>query len=301
MNEKILQLSKLIYSQNDIAPSHLEIPNRQLNYWIDKGIIPFVSKVYQNEEETRSDSTTMMKRVRLDLSQSVWVLIINQLYQLGQRPEQLWQFAYNVWQKPRLDKYADDVFKYHINKNPLKLNAEIIHDLKAKLSNEVLMNIDYRTVINPFTEIIKSAVLYRDDFPHALIYIPETGEHSFVYRSQEVLTDLMNAFNQHTFISIPLKPILTKALGADMKRKNKTLLYLNNVEQHIHQEIVSKKPKRVEIHFKNNKVEPVIIREEHKKPEELAKLFLNNSIKVGSKIVAEKRLQGTYKVTVASK
>lgn len=300
MKNKIIEIGTIIYDEKDITPSSLGIQNRQLNYWIDKRLIPFVSKVYENEQDRRSDSTTMMKRVRINVSQAVWTCIIDELSNLGQKPRDLFQFGFDVWQKPRNDQYADKVFENHVKKNPLKLSGDLLNIIKDSLEDNLLMEHYYRTLINPFTDMIKS-VLLREDYPHTLIYVPRTGEHQFVSRSSEILLNLSNTYLQETFISVPLLPIITKVLGVDMSKRKKSLFYLNNIEQQIVQKILHKNPKKIEIVFEGGKIKPIVVREEHKKPEELAKFFLNNKIKPGTDIEIQKRSQGNYIVTLKTK
>ena len=50
MNElEIIELGKTIYNERDISPAQLDVTSRQINYWIDKAVIPFVEKQQPNE------------------------------------------------------------------------------------------------------------------------------------------------------------------------------------------------------------------------------------------------------------
>ena len=128
MNElEIIELGKTIYNERDISPAQLDVTSRQINYWIDKAVIPFVEKQQPNEIDykirnplkTKKENKT--KWIRLNLSQAVWVCIVKDLLSFGVSIEQLAELSKSVWQKPRENKYADSVFKSHIKNNTHKI------------------------------------------------------------------------------------------------------------------------------------------------------------------------------------
>ena len=85
---------------------------------------------------------------------AVWACLIQELFKLNVSKKAVFDVAKDIWQKSRKDKYADKVLKMHIEKNPLNLQKEHIDRLKNVLADELLMEYYYRTLINPFTDMI---------------------------------------------------------------------------------------------------------------------------------------------------
>jgi hypothetical protein len=175
---EIIKLSNDVNGEFDISPAQLGVTSRQINYWIDKAVVPFVQK-QQSKEDTLKEKyvlisekdDTKTKWIRLNLSQAVWVCIVKELLSFGVSIEKLAELARSVWQKPREDKYADDVLKYHIRDNINNLPEEKINFFKYALTDDFLMENDFRTHINPFTDMIKYA-FKRKGLPHSILYVP---------------------------------------------------------------------------------------------------------------------------------
>ncbi|GAA3594707.1 hypothetical protein Q4Q39_07020 [Flavivirga amylovorans] len=300
---EILELGDIVYDQRDISPAQLDVTSRQINYWIDEAIVPFVQKQQTTDTiESKTDvEKTKTKWIRLNLAQAVWVSIVKELFQFKVSSETLKELAKKVWQDPREKKHADKVFKYHIDKNPNGLLKEEIIKLKNHIEDELLMEHHFRTIINPFTDMIKSAI-ERTSLPYAMLCVPETNDYDFRYGDNSLIIDLASVYLQKPMISLPLTPIIAKVLSVDFdNRKKKDLNYLSNVERQIRDIVVFKRPKIVEIAFENNDIKPIIITEQHKSREQLAQYILENKIAKDAKLLIDIRSQDNYKITLIKK
>ncbi|WP_166968037.1 hypothetical protein [Yeosuana marina] len=305
MNEsEIIELGDFVYNVRDISPAQLGVTSRQINYWLDKAVVPFVQKQQSKEDSPKEMDTiinendvTKTKWIRLNLSQAVWVCIVKELLSFGVSIKKLAELAKLVWQKPREDKYADDVFKYHIRDNKHHLSKETINSLKNALKDEILMEHYYRTIINPFTDMIKSA-FKRETLPHSMLYVSETNDYTFIVGGTELILDLSSVYLQHPMICLPLAPIISKVLAVDFGNEKKDLTYLTNIEKQIRDIVVFKRPKVIEIAFQENHIKPITLTEQHKSREALARYILENKIAKGSKLLIDIRSQDNYKLTL---
>ena len=299
-----IELGNLVYDDREISPAQLGVTSRQINYWIDKALVPFVEKQQLKEDVlNKKDSLivgkndTKTKWIRLNLSQAVWVCIIKDLLSFGVSVEQLAKLAKSVWQKPREDKYADTVFKFHINDKMSKLSAETINSLNFFLADEDFMDHHYRTIINPFTDMIKSAI-NRETLPHSMLYVPQTNDYEFITGGTELTLGLSSVYLQNPMICLPLAPIISKVLAVDFGNEKKDLTYLSDIEKQIRDIVIFKRPKLIEIAFQDQHIKPITITEQHKSQEELARYILENKIAKGSKLLIDIRSQDNYKLTL---
>ncbi len=307
--DTIEHIGNSVFELRDINPSQLGVSSRQINYWIHERIVPFATaqesdkSTEQSTVESRhtSGKKTKTKWVRLNLAQAVWVSIVNELLKFKIPIETLEELAYKVWQKPREDKYVDKVFKYHIDKNPNGLPDHELNKLKSHLKNDLLMEHYFRTIINPFTDMVKSA-FYRASIPHTLLYVPETNDYDFHYGNTDLIIELESIYLQKPMISIPIVPILSKVLLVDYdNKKKKDLKYLTNAERQIRDIIVFKRPKIVEIAFEDNNIKPIVVTEKHQSRAQLSEYILNNKIEIGSKLLIDIRSKDHYKITLIKK
>jgi len=299
-----IELGNLVYDDREISPAQLGVTSRQINYWIDKALVPFVEKQQPKEEVLNKmdplitgKNDTKTKWIRLNLSQAVWVCIVKDLLSFGVSVEQLTELAKSVWQKPREDKYADTVFKFHINDKMSKLSAETINSLNFFLADEDFMDHHYRTIINPFTDMIKSAI-NRETLPHSMLYVPQTNDYEFITGGTELTLGLSSVYLQNPMICLPLAPIISKVLAVDFGNEKKDLTYLSDIEKQIRDIVIFKRPKLIEIAFQDQHIKPITITEQHKSQEELARYILENKIAKGSKLLIEIRSQDNYKLTL---
>ena len=260
--------------------------------------MPFVEK-HQNVKDTEKkieEAATKTKWIRLNLSQAVWVCIIDALSSFGVSADKIYTLGKSIWHEPRVDKYADKVFKEHIKNNKHQLPKDVIESLKQIVADEYWMK-DFRKLINPFTDMLKSAIL-RESMPHTLLYVPGTNDFEFLYGDANLTLKLSSVYMQHPMISIPMIPIIAKVLAVDFGNKKKELSYLSEIEKQIRDIVVFKKTKIVEIAFENKNIQPIIITEQHKTREQLARYILEHKIAKGAKLLIEIRAQGNYKLTL---
>lgn len=295
--EDLIQIGNLIYNERLINPSKIGVTSRQINYWINKGLIPFASP----SDNQKADDSDKNKWVRLNSAHAVWACLVQELFKLNVSKKAVFNVAKDIWQKSRIDKYADKVFKMHIEKNPLNLEKENIDRLKNILADELLMEYYYRTIINPFTDMIKSAFARRH-LPYSFLYVPETGEYEFRENGNTLLMDLSNLYHQHPIIIIPFLPILSRIINVEFSNKRiKDLKYLSEIEKQIRDIVVFKRPKIVEIAFEENDIETIVVTEKHQSREKLAQYILENKIKKGSKLLIDIRSNDNYKITLIKK
>jgi len=297
----IIELGQKVFDTNFINPSVLNITSRRINYWIDKKLMPFTERQEISTKKMQYDRKSERKWVRLSLAQSVWACIIDELLSYKISLEKLEKLTENVWQKPRVERYADKVLKNHIDKNPVGLSEKSLQKLISFLQDEMHMENYIRTIINPFTDAIKSAFTKRE-LPHSLLYAPESNSHAIHYGDQALILDLGSKFMQSTMICIPLVPIMARVMASEFNDERKTdLYYLNNIERQIRDIVVFKKPKEVVIAFENDSIKPITVTEQHKTREKLARYILENKIKKGSKLLIDIRSSGNYKITLIQK
>lgn len=297
----IIELGQKVFDTNLINPSVLNITSRRINYWIDKKLMPFTERQEISTKKTQYDRKSERKWVRLSLAQSVWAYIIDELLSYKISLEKLEKLTENVWQKPRVERYADKVLKDHIDKNPVGLSEKSLQKLISFLQDEMHMENYIRTIINPFTDAIKFAFTKRD-LPHSLLYAPESNSHAIHYGDQALILDLGSKFMQSTMICIPLVPIMARVMASEFNDERKTdLYYLNNIERQIRDIVVFKKPKEVVIAFENDSIKPITVTEQHKTRERLARYILESKIKKGSKLLIDIRSSGNYKITLIQK
>ncbi|MDB9732354.1 hypothetical protein OAA96_00980 [Polaribacter sp.] len=297
-NEEIKNLGNIVFDVRDISPTQLGITSRKINYWLDHNLVPFVEK-HQNVKNTETiskEAATKTKWIRLNLSQAVWVCIIDTLSSFGVSADKIYTLGKSIWHEPRVDKYADKVFKEHIKNNKHQLPKDVIESLKQIVADEYWMK-DFRKLINPFTDMLKSAIL-RESMPHTLLYVPGTNDFEFLYGDMNLTLKLSSVYTQHPMISIPMIPILAKVLAVDFGNKKKELSYLSEIEKQIRDIVVFKKPKIVEIAFENENIKPIVVTEQHKTREQLARYILEHKIAKGAKLLIDIRAQGNYKLTL---
>ena len=298
ISEEIKNLGNIVFNDRDISPTQLGITSRKINYWLDHNLVPFVEK-HQNVKNTETiskEAATKTKWIRLNLSQAVWVCIIDTLSSFGVSADKIYTLGKSIWHEPRVDKYADKVFKEHIKNNKHQLPKDVIQSLKQIVADEYWMK-DFRKLINPFTDMLKSAIL-RESMPHTLLYVPGTNDFEFLYGDANLTLKLSSVYMQHPMISIPMIPIIAKVLAVDFGNKKKELSYLSEIEKQIRDIVVFKKTKIVEIAFENKNIQPIIITEQHKTREQLARYILEHKIAKGAKLLIEIRAQGNYKLTL---
>jgi hypothetical protein len=281
IEKELMKFGALISEKYILPEKHLGISSRQVNYWKSRDILPFFKKE---------------KKGFMDMQEALWILIINELSNIGIDTKKLNSLSEAIWIKPFEEKYADAVFRKIISENKVSEKTKVI--LEQNLNFEPIMETIYRREFNPFTDAFKSYFSSNKSIV-SFVYCPRTGEHTFNYNTIGITLDLNNLYYGETLIVIPFLPLLAKLLGIEIERSNSDLEYLSTVENQIRRVLFFDKPKLLEIELQQNGLPKIIkITEEHKKTEELAKFFLTNNLPAGSKLTIEKRSQGNYKVTI---
>lgn len=279
--ESLIELGKLLYEMN-ILPTDLGITSRQVTYWKDRKIFPFLTKE---------------KRGSMNIPEALWLLIINELSNIGLDSKKLTRLSYDVWVKPYYEKYADQIFKKELTNNK-DLNNIDKDWLEHYLQNDFIMESTFRKEINPFTDSIKTCLINKGNIV-SLLYCPKNEEFCFNFNNIELTSNLNNLFFGETLISVPIVPLLSKVVGVDMKESQNDLYYLTSLENQIRRIVHFDSPKLLEIVLEKDGGDKIYkITEGHKNPEELAKFFLNNKLPLGAKILIEPRAQGNYKITI---
>ena len=280
--EELIKMGNLI-SKKCFLPKQLEITSRQINYWKERNVIPFFEKE---------------KKGFMNMPEALWIMIINELSNIGIDSKRLEKLSYDIWIKPFKEKYADSVFKKIILENKLgKLENEF---LEQTLGFEPIMITRFRKEINPFTDSFKSCLISNRSVV-SLIYCPKTGEHSFNFSNVGLTADLNNLYFGQTLVVIPFLPLLTKLVGIEIGKSNTDLEYLSSVENQIRRVLFFDKPKLLEIIIQQNGSPKIIkITEEHKNAQELANFLLTNKLPLGTKILIEPRAQNNYKITITT-
>ena len=273
-----------ILSDKFILSSNMGLTSKQVSFWKSKQIIPFLERDQKGF---------------LNIPEALWVLIVNELAVIGLDTKRIAKLASDIWEKPLKEKYADKVLERELvaNRDLHELDKNWI---KHFLSFEPIMDTVFRKEINPFTDSIKTCLFEKSNLI-SLIYCPRTGEHYFNLNSISLTSDLNNLCFRKSLISIPLVPLLEKIVGFQIETREADIEYLSSLENQLRRVLFFDRPKLLEIELdKEGEVNLFRITEQHKKAEELAKFFLNNTLPLGSKILIEPRSQGNFKVTIKS-
>ena len=272
-----------ILSDKFILASDIDgLSARQVSFWKSKQIVPFLVKDQKGF---------------LNIPEVLWLLIVNELAEIGLDTKRIATLASDIWEKPLKEKYADKVLERELATNK-ELDELDKNWIKHFLGFEPIMNTVFRKDINPFTEAIKTCLFEKSNLI-SLIYCPKTGEHFFNINSVSLTSDLNNLCFRKTLISIPLVPLLEKIVGFQIQKREADLDYLSSLENQLRRVLFFDRPKLLEIELeKEGDVKVFTITEQHKKAEELAKFFLNNKLPLGAKILIETRAQDNFKVTI---
>ncbi len=276
-----IRLGEILSDKFILAPN-IGLTSKQVSFWKSKQIIPFLERDQKGF---------------LNIPEALWILIVNELAEIGLDTKRIATLASDIWKKPLEEKYADKVLKRELETNK-ELHELDKNWIKHFLGFEPIMNTVFRKDINPFTEAIKTCLFEKSNLI-SLIYCPKTGEHFFNINSVSLTSDLNNLCFRKTLISIPLVPLLEKIVGFQIQKREADLDYLSSLENQLRRVLFFDRPKLLEIELeKEGDVKVFTITEQHKKAEELAKFFLNNKLPLGAKILIETRAQDNFKVTI---
>lgn len=274
-----------LMTERKFLPKDLNISSRQINYWKGKLVLPFFS----NEK----------KRGYMSFSEAFWMLIVNELSNIGVNSKKIEALSENIWVKPLKEKYADKVFKEHLKSNKDYLTEEDREAIQSFLDNDMLMHDLFRKSTNPFTDTLKKSLI--DKEVYSFYYFPNNESFLFSSSGRKYNEEINNLYYGQTAIVIPYLPLLKLLLGIDIELdKNKLdLEYLSYIENQIRRLLIFDKPKLIELElYQDNKIKIYKITESHKRAEELADFILKSNLPEGAKLEIHKRSQDNYKVTI---
>jgi hypothetical protein len=282
MENSIILIVKLL-SERYLLPKHLGISSRKVSYWKERIILPFFTKD---------------KHAKMNIPEAVWLFVVNELTIMGVDSERLAALAKDVWHNPIKEGYLDKKLdKLMTSNNTINIGyVEFYEDLKK----DEILKITLKQEINPFTDSVIESILI-DKSPLSLFYFPSTGEHHFSTGDKVLPLKLLNLTNEVPFICIPIMPFIKKIVSIEFNIVNKEFSYLSEIENQIKDIVLYKAPKYIELVVDKDNIEPLVIREQHKRAHQLADFFLNNKLPKSSKLLIEPRSQDNYKLTLITR
>lgn len=280
-----ITLKNNLLEQRYTIPKHLGISSRMVTYWKSKHILPFFQA---------------RKNGRMNIPQAVWLHLIQELSAFGINTKKLSELASLVWQTPREKGY----FKQKLEKAILSLERkkgsnETLEAYKSIIKDSILLD-TLGQEINPFVDAVIDSILI-DKKPLSFYYFPKSGE-CYVRDGNSLISEkLIGMIKDEAYLCIPLMGFIKSIVSVEFKYVKKDLDYLSQVENQIREIIMFKSPKYIELLVDDNSIKPLIIREDHKKAEQLATFFLNNKLPRTARLLIEPRAQNNYKLTILTK
>ena len=280
-----ITLKNNLLEQRYTLPKHLGISSRMVTYWKSKHILPFFQA---------------RKNGRMNIPQAVWLHLIQELSAFGINTKKLSELASLVWQTPREKGY----FKQKLEKAILSLERkkgsnETLEAYKSIIKDSILLD-TLGQEINPFVDAVIDSILI-DKKPLSFYYFPKSGE-CYVRDGNSLISEkLIGMIKDEAYLCIPLMGFIKSIVSVEFKYVKKDLDYLSQVENQIREIIMFKSPKYIELLVDDNSIKPLIIREDHKKAEQLATFFLNNKLPRTARLLIEPRAQNNYKLTILTK
>lgn len=281
----ILAIKNDLLEQRYTLPKHIGISSRMVTYWKSKGILPFF-KAHKNGS--------------MNVPQAVWMYLIQELSTFGIHTGKLAQLAHLVWQKPREDGY----FKNKLEKRIASLERRneddsSLGDLRDMLNDPRLMD-TLSQEINPFVDAVVDSILI-DKNPLSFYYFPKSGQCHVRDGNKAITEELLALINSEAYLCVPLMEFIRSVVSVEFEYVKRDLPYLSQVENQIREIIMFRSPKYIELLVDDDSIKPLIIREDHKKGDELADFFLNNKLPKTARLLIEPRAQGNYKLTILTK
>lgn len=276
-----------LLDQRYTMPKHLGISSRMVTYWKAKNILPFFQA---------------HKNGRMNVPQAVWLYLIQELSEFGINTTKLAELAYLVWQVPREQGYfkqkLEKAISYLERQNDSDTD-EVLKTYKRNIKNRLLLD-TLSQEINPFVDAIVDSILI-DKNPLSFYYFPKSGE-CYVRDGNALISEkLIGLIKDEAYLCIPLMGFVKRIVSVEFEYVKRDLNYLSQVENQIRDIIMFKSPKHIELLVNDDSIKPLIIREEHKKAEQLANFFLNNKLPKTARLLIEPRTQDNYKLTILTK
>jgi hypothetical protein len=284
MEDRIVIVNEIL-SQRYISNKDLKITSRQVSYWKDRNILPFFEK--------NSHS-------KMNIPMATWMHMVRVLSDLGISSSNLTDLAKQVWQTPRDNDYLKDKIDALLNSHGAnKLEAQTKERLLYIRGDSRLMD-TLGQELNPFTDCLVDSILIERNFAN-FYYFPKSGDFYLNVGHAKATIDLLSLMDVEPFICIPLMPFIETIVSIEFGLLTKDLKYLSEVENQIRDIVIYKAPKNILIVLNDKEIEILVIREEHKKAEQLAAFFMNNKLPKNAKLLIEPRAQGNYKITIITK
>lgn len=283
--DKDLNFKLTLMEQRYTLPKHFGISPRMVTYWKAKAVLPFF------------DSG---KKAKMNVPQALWVCLVQELSTFGIHTGKLAELAKMVWNEPREKGY----FKSRLEKHIALLKRQKTVDPSLEVFESILNDPNqlhfHSMEINPFTDAVIDSILV-DKRPMSFYYFPKTGEYHIRDGNGAITEELLGLISDRAYMCIPLMPFIEKIVSVEFQRVNRDLAYLTQIENQIREIIMFRSPKYIELLVDDDSIKPLIIREDHKKGDELADFLLNNKLPKTARLLIEPRAQGNYKMTILTK
>ena len=122
--KNILKDTAKLHSERYLLPKHLGISSRKVTYWKERIILPFFTKD---------------KHAKMNISEAVWLFVINELTTLGIDSERLAALAKDVWHNPIKEGYLDKKLDKLISMGPDKY-YKILSEKTQKWMDNITSN-----------------------------------------------------------------------------------------------------------------------------------------------------------------
>jgi hypothetical protein len=280
-----LDFKKDLLGQRFTLPKYFGISPRMVTYWKTKEVLPFFDAG---------------KKAKMNVPQALWLCLVNELSAFGINTTKLAELAKMVWDEPRKKGY----FKSKLEKHIAFLKKQKVVDASLGVYESILKDSNLLDTlgmeINPFSDAVIDSILI-DKKPMSFYYFPKTGEYHIRDGNKAITEKFLELINDKAYMCIPLMPFIEQIVSVEFQKVNKDIAYLSQIENQIREIVMFKSPKYIELLIDNDNIKPLIIREDHKKAQQLADFFLNNKLPKTARLLIEPRAQDNYKLTILTK
>ncbi len=280
-----LDFKKDLLGQRFTLPKYFGISPRMVTYWKTKEVLPFFDAG---------------KKAKMNVPQALWLCLVDELSAFGINTTKLAELAKMVWDEPRKKGYFKSKLERHIAfLKKQKVVDATLKDFEFILNDPLLLHF-HGMEINPFSDAVIESILI-DKKPMSFYYFPKTGEYHIRDGNKAITEKFLEMINDKAYMCIPLMPFIEQIVSVEFERVNKDIAYLSQIENQIREIVMFKSPKYIELLIDNDNIKPLIIREDHKKAQQLADFFLNNKLPKTARLLIEPRAQDNYKLTILTK
>ena len=280
-----LDFKKDLLGQRFTLPKYFGISPRMVTYWKTKEVLPFFDAG---------------KKAKMNVPQALWLCLVYELSAFGINTTKLAELARMVWDEPREKGY----FKSKLEKHIAFLKKQKVVDSSLGVYKSILndpLSLHFHGMeINPFSDAVIDSILI-DKRPMSFYYFPKTGEYHMRDGNKAITEKFLEMINDKAYMCIPLMPFIEQIVSVEFQRVKKDIAYLSQIENQIREIVMFKSPKYIELLIDNDNIKPLIIREDHKKAQQLADFFLNNKLPKTARLLIEPRAQDNYKLTILTK